>query len=111
MTYACCNCGWVSKSNGSLLCGHSDKLVYETGCCMAWIPQDNYSSYNYGDFKAEPKTPTNADHIHTMSDEELAQFMEDVHTFKGCPNQGLIDCRESCYQCWLSWLKQEKKDE
>lgn len=55
-------------------------------------------------------TPTNADRIRSMSDEELAMNMM-------CPNEnGLaeIDCDKSdscnCYECLLKWLQSESEE-
>lgn len=54
---------------------------------------------------------TNADRIRAMTDEELAELMED----KGdcppieCPHdgEGAKVTRLDCKACWLDWLKQE----
>ncbi len=56
---------------------------------------------------------TNADRIRSMTDEELAEFINDVFytlaTRPGmcdvCDNDSVTNCRE----CWLDWLKQESK--
>lgn len=55
----------------------------------------------------KPKKQTNADRIRSMSDEELAVFIDHV---SGCPPRH-EDCIESgdCEACWLDWLKQEAK--
>lgn len=52
---------------------------------------------------------TNGDFIRSMSDEELALFLEEVHMklaafFKRCQRNCL---GEDCYECYLEWLKQE----
>lgn len=55
------------------------------------------------------KSQTNAEHIRSMSDEELAVFASDL----GChPSASLKTCRGvgHCPECWLDWLKQEVKD-
>lgn len=51
---------------------------------------------------------TNADRIRTMSDEELAEFLESSH---GCPSDD--DCEygryakiENCIKHWENWLRQ-----
>lgn len=50
---------------------------------------------------------TNADRIRAMTDEELAEWLSDMHDTVTCPNNGAIDCNPSCKRCWLDWLKQE----
>ena len=54
---------------------------------------------------------TNADLIRKMTDEELAEYMlvlaEYMLVFNGCPNHGMMDCQDSCYDCWLEWLRSE----
>jgi hypothetical protein len=55
---------------------------------------------NYG-FKRN----TNADRIRAMSDEELADFISTC----GCPDHAR-DCRDSCKDCTLEWLKQPAEE-
>lgn len=60
--------------------------------------------------KATPKT-TNADRIRAMTDEELAEVVNDI--FYGLnENPGMCDVCDNdsiqnCKQCWLNWLRQE----
>ena len=59
------------------------------------------------------KPKTNADKIRSMTDEELAEFH--APTESGCPpgsvtGKGAAPCPDSCYQCWLDWLRQEVSD-
>lgn len=54
-----------------------------------------------------PQPKTNADRIRAMTDEELAEWLSDMHDTVTCPNNGAIDCNPSCKRCWLDWLKQE----
>lgn len=54
------------------------------------------------------ETPSNADRIRAMTDEELAEFMKPYDS--GCPRWGgkePIPCsqRSNCRDCWLDWLK------
>ena len=52
--------------------------------------------------------PTKADSIRAMSDEQLAEFLKNIR-FKngGCPTD-MSKCKNnSCYDCWLDWLRQE----
>lgn len=60
---------------------------------------------NEVEMKADPVPVTNADRIRGMSDEELAEFMEDAQTWGGCPNHGARDCTSDCGSCWAVWLK------
>lgn len=51
---------------------------------------------------------TNADRIRAMSDEELAEFITNDYFVPHCPYTECLDNNEeSCYGCWLYWLKQE----
>lgn len=62
-------------------------------------------------FCNEPQT--RADRIRAMTDEELAEFINDTeYGFNDRP--GMCDvCAQhriqNCYQCWLDWLRQEEK--
>ena len=59
----------------------------------------------------EPKPITNADRLRSMSDEELAEMFNTMNGIdRCCPNNGAHNCRESCMECWLDWLKQEVKE-
>lgn len=51
---------------------------------------------------------TNADHIRSMTDEELAKFLDDSNS-QGCvcPTK---DCEATCAQCIVNWLKQPYKE-
>ena len=56
--------------------------------------------------KEKEKPPvTNADRIRAMSDEELAEWAYQMHCGVVCPDNGAIDCRYSCRDCWLDWLR------
>lgn len=50
----------------------------------------------------------NADGIRTMTDEELAEWLSNITIV--CPNGG-VDCKPTCNECWLDWLKQEVDDD
>lgn len=54
---------------------------------------------------------TNGDHIRSMTDEELAAWLSDMHDTVTCPKGGAINCNPSCKRCWLDWLKKEVDDE
>lgn len=52
---------------------------------------------------------TNADRIRAMTDEELAELLEQVRV--SCDiAMGGRDCRKSCKDCWLEWLREEVSD-
>lgn len=45
---------------------------------------------------------TNADRIRSMTDEKLAEILQE----HDCPPIGLDACAETCTICWLRWLQQ-----
>ena len=89
---------------------------------MADISMDLYLAYEDGYKKGKAETEayllqsgdvtpvTNADRIRAMTDDELAEWLSDMHDAVTCPNGGAIDCNPSCKRCWLNWLKQEVDD-
>lgn len=54
------------------------------------------------------ETPSNADRIRAMTDEELAEFLYRYADYR-CPEGG--ECGNGCQKCWLEWLRQEARDE
>ena len=56
---------------------------------------------------------TNADRIRNMTDEELAEWIDNLLDAQGCPPKGIDNCTkfDECDKCWLKWLKEEVKDE
>ena len=48
----------------------------------------------------------NADRIRSMTDEELAELLEQVRVSCGFAMGGR-DCRPNCADCWLDWLREE----
>lgn len=65
----------------------------------------------------EKRTPTNADHIRSMTDEELAKYLEGVCAFDChlCSEHCRLDnnpllrgevCDEKCVEHCLEWLQQ-----
>jgi len=74
--------------------------------------------YEYGDVVCEavkcilgeqpPKT--NADHIRSMTDDELAKLLLDGVAEKVCPN-GCDGCDGDCDGKMLNWLKQPYKED
>lgn len=73
-------------------------------CELSWKdPTEEYM--NCTEFKAPPRT--NADRIRSMTDEELAKWLNNMQGYSfGC---GLLESRISeypnCYNAWLKWLK------
>ena len=62
--------------------------------------------------------PTNADWIRTMTDEELAEFIEFVssgcdYMLPNCPAHDscklVCDKNDACKKGWLNWLREEAK--
>lgn len=60
------------------------------------------------------KSLTNADRIRAMSDEELAEFINDVwdrllfgNDLPGMCDVCYTDTIQNCKKCWLDWLKEE----
>ena len=45
---------------------------------------------------------TNADRIRNMTDEELAEYLSNVHY---CPTPSICDPTKNCNDCWLKWLR------
>jgi len=61
---------------------------------------------------------TNADRIRAMTDEELAEFINDVwdrllfgNDLPGMCDVCYTDTIQNCKKCWLDWLKQEVVNE
>ena len=44
----------------------------------------------------------NADRIRNMTDEELAEYLSNVHY---CPTPSICDPTKNCNDCWLKWLR------
>lgn len=50
---------------------------------------------------------SNADRIRAMTDEELAEFLNDVNMCLCSFAMGKSPCDDENCPCWLEWLKQE----
>ena len=57
----------------------------------------------------ENKIVTNADHIRSMADEELAEFLMSDICGRVSPKD--FDCYGACVDCAANWLKQPYKEE
>lgn len=61
-----------------------------------------------GDEDAYEKPITNSEHIRSMSDEELAEFLDDNNSHGCiCPAR---NCRVTCRQCITEWLAEPYKE-
>ena len=55
---------------------------------------------------------TNADHIRSMTDEELARFIPNWSYTDACKcGEHYVDCNNECEKCVAEWLKQPYKEE
>ena len=71
---------------------------------------------DWPDCPFHPKPKTNADRIRSMTDEELAKFMncgacppgKDVSEL--CHDEDGGSVPDMCNLCWLDWLKEEAKE-
>lgn len=64
----------------------------------------------------EPKRPTNADRIRFMSDEELAELLDDICTngILAIDSNMPCDCcteKTECKDCWKEWLRSETEEQ
>lgn len=79
------DCRWVER------CDAASAFKYHRESCPV-----------YGE--KEHRTQTNADRIRSMTDEELAEWVNYLH----CPHYEDYDypC-DDCEKCWLEWLQAE----
>ena len=56
-------------------------------------------------------TPSTADHIRAMSDEELIQFQAALIKTSGCPPSNPEVCIDDCKKCWGIYLRQPLEEE
>lgn len=77
--------------------------------CMLPCYAMNHWAENPACHHFEEKTPpTNGDKIRQMSDEELAELID--NSCKACAKD-VTECDTECVNGILAWLKQEAKDE
>ena len=82
-------------------------VYYDNQKCRKFSDDDTDSWCVMGPCSHE--TPSHADRIRVMSDEELAEFRSGEH----CPpGMRFPDCAtiKPCKECWLEYLKQPVKD-
>lgn len=92
-----------------VMCKHEGSAVYDL-CCECEYPENPDDPPT----KYEPKPITNADRIRAMTDEELAEFINDVwdrllfgNDLPGMCDVCYTDTIQNCKKCWLDWLRQE----
>lgn len=117
LTNKCGSCNWFEPIEGTCN-GYCLRNKYgENVVCDRNHPywQVARSRIKCRDYNRQP--PTNADHIRSMTDEELAEFLmkllrqrvdcfaEGVFPYHPCPQDH--DCRK----CGVDWLKQPYKEE
>ena len=86
--------------------------IYRTkdGECDLWSEDGKYKAWcDMADCPS--RKPSNADRLRDLSDEELAEFVNDLY-YGMNENPGMCyDCDhdsvQNCKQCWLKWLRQE----
>lgn len=77
------------------ICKHAGTPSYKSPCSEC----KGFSKYEY------EKSKTNSDRIRSMSDYELAKFIDDkcvCPPASECPKV----CGGDCVDCWLEWLQQ-----
>lgn len=67
------------------------------------------SCMTYAHYLEERKPMTNADRIRSMTDEELAEFLETVNSCSCSFAMGKSPCDADGCPCWIEWLKEEVK--
>lgn len=78
------------------VCINGKMPSYSATCVECGLSRKNY------------KPMTNADRIRSMSDEELAECM--AYKIAACYGCEAPD-GSYCKQCWLDWLRGEKRDD
>lgn len=98
----CCNCRYYDGVKGVMGCalcsfGEEKKMVlWDNQCDAIWLIPERFKT----------GTPTNADRIRAMSDEELAAVITDDWCEIVC--NGTYLCNDgTCEQHVLKWLKEE----
>lgn len=62
------------------------------------------------------ETPSNADHIRSLSDEELAKFLLEIMSNSVCFGEGMFPYHpcpqdQDCEKCGLGWLREPYKED
>lgn len=94
---SCENCGWLEVNpSGAMFCGYSEERTWKDECCTAWKDKD--------------ESKTNADRIRSMSDEELAEWLDHHVSCARCPLYGKCISYKTCSENLQAWLKEEVAD-
>lgn len=93
------------------VCFDGDPLSPELKCCFncARNPSTCTVCHCCGEDCPEWKAKTNADYIRSMTDEELAKFLDRHEYIDFCHHGPCLD-DETCEKCMLKWLKQPAKN-
>lgn len=59
----------------------------------------------YGCSACVPKPQTNGERIRQMTDEELAEFLDNINSCSCSYAMGKAPCNGEDCPCWLAWLK------
>ena len=81
-------------------------VYYDNGKCQKFT-DDHYNSWCV-EGPCEYQTMSNADHIRSMTDEELAEFL--MSDICGTVSPKDFDCYGACIDCATIWLKQPYKE-
>ena len=83
-------------------------------CCLSCAKADSCEQADRVEdycINHEERPMTNADRIRVMTDEELAEYLQDgCPPNKTCATYTLETKANVCTSCWLDWLKQEVTD-
>ena len=80
-------------------------LKFQTACSMAIAALREQEA-------KDTKVLTNGDHIRSMSDDELAQFIPNWSYTDACKcGEHSADCDNNCEKCVAEWLKQPNKED
>ena len=84
-------------------CGHMNMRGF---CNLTACPFPFPTNTAIGSYEIKPKT--NADHIRSMSDEELADYLGGLVALDcyACPLKP-CDYEKECEKVWLDWLRKE----
>lgn len=83
-------------------------------CVNRKLPSDSATCVDCGLSRKNYKPLTNADRIHSMTDEELAEWLETIRMYcandlcgMGCPFEEICYSKADAPTEMLAWLKQE----
>lgn len=114
LTNKCGSCNWLEPIEGTcsgycLRNKYGENVVCDRNHPYWQVTRSRIKCMNYN-----RKPPTNADHIRSMTDEELAAFMDRCEMSDIDYSKTFCDMCEgqfTCDQCRLDWLKQPYKEE